>query len=65
MSDDEITLNTSMPLSASENEIQEADFGKSNSGRMKQTYRRGLSARYGKVMQIIAGIHYNFSFDKS
>ncbi|WP_150466827.1 glutamate--cysteine ligase [Francisella sp. SYW-9] len=64
MNDDEITLNTSMPLSASESEIQEADFGESNSGRMKQTYRKGLSVRYGKVMQIIAGIHYNFSFDK-
>lgn len=64
MSDNEITLNTSMPLSVDENEIQEADFGKSNSGRMKQTYRKGLSVRYGKVMQIIAGIHYNFSFDK-
>ncbi|MED7789348.1 glutamate--cysteine ligase [Francisella sp. 19X1-34] len=64
MSDDEITLNTSMPLSTSESEIQEADFGKSNSGEMKQTYRKGLSVRYGKVMQIIAGIHYNFSFDK-
>lgn len=64
MSDDELTLNTSMPLSADENEIQEADFGESNSGKMKQTYRKGLSARYGKVMQIIAGIHYNFSFDK-
>ncbi|BCD92621.1 glutamate--cysteine ligase [Francisella halioticida] len=64
MSSDEITLNTSMPLSVDENEIQEADFGKSNSGRMKQVYRKGLSARYGKVMQIIAGIHYNFSFDK-
>ncbi|AIT09855.1 glutamate--cysteine ligase [Candidatus Francisella endociliophora] len=64
MSDDEIILNTSMPLSASESEIQEANFGSSNSGRMKQVYRKGLSARYGKIMQIIAGIHYNFSFDK-
>ncbi|MED7820300.1 MULTISPECIES: glutamate--cysteine ligase [unclassified Francisella] len=64
MQDDEITLNTSMPLSVNEGDIQEADFGKSNSGKMKQIYRKGLSARYGKVMQIIAGIHYNFSFDK-
>lgn len=64
MSGDEIILNTSMPLSASENDIQEANFGSSNSGKMKQVYRKGLSARYGKIMQIISGIHYNFSFDK-
>lgn len=62
---DEIILNTSMPLSAEDNEISEANFGSSNSGMMKQTYRKGLSARYGKVMQIISGIHYNFSIDKS
>lgn len=65
ISQDEIILNTSMPLSATEDEISEADFGSSNSGVMKQTYRKGLSVRYGKIMQIISGIHYNFSIDKS
>ena len=64
ISQDEIILNTSMPLSASEDDIKEADFGSSNSGMMKQTYRKGLSVRYGKIMQIISGIHYNFSFDE-
>ena len=64
ISQDEIILNISMPLSASEDDIKEADFGGSNSGMMKQTYRKGLSARYGKIMQIISGIHYNFSFDE-
>lgn len=64
MANDEIILNTSMPLSANESEIQEANFGNSNSGQMKRVYRKGLSARYGKIMQIISGIHYNFSFDK-
>ncbi|MDE4972091.1 glutamate--cysteine ligase, partial [Francisella tularensis subsp. holarctica] len=43
---------------------QEADCGSSNSGRMKRVSRPGLSARYGKIMQIISGIHYNFSFDQ-
>ncbi|MDE4988417.1 glutamate--cysteine ligase, partial [Francisella tularensis subsp. holarctica] len=64
MHNDEIILNTSMPLSANDNDIQEADFGSSNSGRMTRVYRKGLSARYGKIMQIISGIPYNFSFDK-
>ncbi len=38
-----------------------AEYGHSNVGRMKYVYRQGLAARYGKTMQSIAGIHYNFS----
>ncbi len=38
-----------------------ADYGKSNLGQLKQTYRHGLWHRYGRMMQAIAGIHYNFS----
>jgi glutamate--cysteine ligase len=29
---------------------------------MKTVYRRGLGYRYGRVMQVIAGVHYNYSF---
>jgi len=36
-------------------------FGPSNIGRIKHIYRVGLEHRYGKMMQTIAGIHYNFS----
>ena len=39
-----------------------AQFGTSNTGRMKTVYRRGLGHRYGRVMQVIAGAHYNYSF---
>lgn len=38
-----------------------ARYGSSNVGQMKYTYRVGLEHRYGKMMQAIAGIHYNFS----
>jgi len=38
-----------------------ARYGSSNIGRMKHIYRIGLDYRYGRVMQSIAGIHYNFS----
>ena len=38
-----------------------AQYGKSNSGKMKHAYRVGLSNRYGSAMQTISGIHYNFS----
>ena len=39
-----------------------ANYGTSNLGMMKTVYRRGLSNRYGSVMQSIAGIHFNYSF---
>ena len=29
---------------------------------MKTIYRRGLGHRYGRVMQVISGVHYNYSF---
>ena len=45
-------------------DIPLADYGSSNSANMKTTYRRGLENRYGKAMQVIAGLHYNFSFPK-
>jgi len=53
----------SMPVSiAHEDDIPIADYGTSHSGRFKKLYRQGLVTRYGKRMQIIAGVHYNFSF---
>ncbi len=38
-----------------------AHYGSSNQGRMKTIYRRGLGHRYGRSMQVIAGVHYNYS----
>ncbi len=52
----------SMPCTlGSDNEIPVARYGSSNSGTMKTIYRIGLGHRYGRAMQTIAGIHYNFS----
>ena len=42
-----------------------AEFGSSNVGQMKRVYRNGLSVRYGRRMQAIAGIHYNFSLPEA
>lgn len=54
---------TSMPcVIRGETYIPIAQYGKSNQGMMKTIYRRGLANRYGSVMQIIAGIHFNYSF---
>lgn len=44
-----------------EDDIRIADFGSSNTGKLKHTYRVGLAYRYGKIMQSIAGLHFNFS----
>lgn len=45
-----------------EEDIQLAQYGCSNTGRMKTLYRTGLKQRYGSLMQIISGVHFNFSF---
>jgi glutamate--cysteine ligase len=39
-----------------------ARYGSSNAATMKTVYRRGLGNRYGRTMQVIAGVHFNFSF---
>lgn len=43
------------------NDIPVARYGSSNVGTMKTVYRLGLGHRYGRAMQTISGIHYNFS----
>lgn len=58
----EIVWNASMPcIVHGDAGIPIAQFGNSNVGQMKRIYRNGLSVRYGRKMQAIAGIHYNFS----
>ncbi len=60
--DKELLWNASMPCIVSgDAEIPIAQFGPSNVGQMKRIYRNGLSVRYGRKMQAIAGLHYNFS----
>lgn len=57
---------TSMPcLLEQDDAIPVARYGRSNSARMKTLYRVGLGHRYGRRMQTIAGIHYNFSLPQS
>lgn len=59
---DERLWTNSMPCHLpDEATIPIAEYGTSHIGRLKHIYRRGLAVRYGKAMQCIAGIHYNFS----
>lgn len=58
----ELLWSQSMPCPLEEDRrIPIAWYGTSNIGILKHVYRRGLAFRYGKAMQCIAGIHYNFS----
>ena len=61
--DDELLWATSMPGAIeSDARIPLAQFGSSNVGRMKTVYRHGLGVRYGRIMQAISGVHFNYSF---
>ncbi|WP_339616858.1 glutamate--cysteine ligase [uncultured Gilvimarinus sp.] len=52
----------SMPCAlGADSDIPVARYGSSHSGTMKTVYRLGLGHRYGRAMQTIAGVHYNFS----
>jgi glutamate--cysteine ligase len=53
---------SSMPCGLPGDEtIPLARYGTSNVGRAKSVYRMGLGHRYGRRMQTISGIHYNWS----
>lgn len=63
---DECLWPASMPCYLRDNhDVPIAYYGESNTGKLKRVYREGLSNRYGRIMQCIAGMHYNFSFDEN
>ncbi|MGH8127332.1 MAG: glutamate--cysteine ligase [Gammaproteobacteria bacterium] len=60
---EELLWMTSMPCFIdAPDTIPIAEYGSSNTGRMKHLYRVGLDHRYGRAMQVIAGVHFNYSF---
>lgn len=59
---DEMLWASSMPCKLPPDEmIPLGYYGTSNVGRAKSVYRMGLGHRYGRRMQTISGIHYNWS----
>ena len=59
---DELLWAASMPCKLpADDSIPVAQYGRSNLARIKTVYRLGLGNRYGRRMQTISGIHYNFS----
>ncbi|HET7649316.1 MAG TPA: glutamate--cysteine ligase [Gammaproteobacteria bacterium] len=66
LTDDELLWATSMPCALEGDErIPIARYGHSNIGMMKHVYRRGLGYRYGRSMQTISGVHFNYSFPEA
>ncbi len=66
LENEEMLWVSSMPCPlGSSDDIPIAQYGSSNVGKLKTLYRHGLSNRYGRLMQIISGIHYNFSMPES
>jgi glutamate--cysteine ligase len=64
--DREMLWAASMPCRLDDNRpIPLARYGTSNVGRMKTIYRRGLGLRYGRNMQTIAGVHFNYSLPEA
>ncbi len=63
---DEAMWAGSMPCILGEDkDIPLANYGTSNSAKMKYVYREGLGLRYGRHMQTIAGAHYNWSLPQA
>jgi len=59
---DEMLWVASMPCNLPVDEtIPIGRYGSSNVGHAKSVYRMGLAHRYGRRMQTISGIHYNWS----
>jgi len=63
---DEVFWSASMPCEIDgDQSIPIAEYGRSNIGQLKHVYRQGLAVRYGRIMQSIAGAHYNLSLPDS
>ena len=63
---DELLWCASMPCKLpNEEQIPIGQYGSANIGRLKSVYRQGLAHRYGRRMQTISGIHYNFSLPEA
>ena len=66
MDREELLWTSSMPcVLDDDSKIPLARYGSSNIGKLKTLYRKGLGYRYGRAMQTIAGIHFNFSLPDS
>ena len=62
---DEILWPYSMPPEVDWSEVRIAEYPDSDVGRSAREYREYLQVKYGDGVQLISGIHYNFSYSES
>ncbi len=63
---DELLWCSSMPCPIeNDQDIPIALYGNSNRAQMKSIYRMGLGHRYGRTMQTVAGVHFNYSLPRA
>ncbi len=62
---DELLWSASMPCILRPSAVRIARYGSSPQGLLRHVYRIGLGHRYGRLMQTIAGVHFNYSFPET
>jgi len=62
---DELLWPYSMPPELDWNEVRIAEYPDSEAGRSARVYREYLNEKYGNGVQLISGIHYNFSYSET
>lgn len=62
---DELLWPASMPCILRPSDVRIARYGSSPQGLLRHVYRIGLGHRYGRLMQTIAGVHFNYSFPEA
>ena len=62
---DELLWPASMPCILRPSAVRIAEYGSSPQGLLRHVYRIGLGHRYGRLMQTVAGVHFNYSFPEA
>ena len=62
---DELLWPYSMPPVVDWNEVRIAEYPETDAGRSAREYREYLNGKYGDGVQLISGIHYNFSYNET
>lgn len=62
---DELLWPYSMPPAVDWDEVRIAEYPNCEAGRSARKYRKYLQHKYGNGVQLVSGIHYNFSYNET
>lgn len=62
---DELLWPYSMPPAVDWDEVKIAEYPETEAGKSARDYREYLNEKYGNGVQLISGIHYNFSYSET